>query len=90
MHPKLLCFYPSSVGVYKTIILVPLVYILVIVIIANDHSANIDTNTAENNDVIILSESEGKQDGKDVEIIEAVEDLHPDIIFVRRRSKLQE
>ena len=87
MHPKLLWFSPS---VYKTIVIVPLVYILLIVIIANDDDGNKDTITAVKNDGKVFPKIKDRQDDQDVEILEMIEHFNRDIMFVRSRSKLQE
>ena len=79
---------PSSVLLYKIVVLVPLVYIVIVMSMVK----NIDMKENENNvkDHVVKSE----QGGEVNEIVESLDnnvaDQELEIIFVRSRSKLNE
>ena len=79
---------PSSVLLYKLVVIVPLVYIVIVISMVK----NIDVKENENNvkEKVVKSE----QGEKVNEIVESLDNFVPDeeleIVFVRRRSKLNE
>ena len=78
-----------SVLVYRFFILVPLVYILMIVIITKNDDVQEDTIKDQ-----MVHYSEIGQDGEEKELLETVDnfvrDAEIDIVFVRRRHKINE
>ena len=79
---------PSSVLLYKIVVLVPLVYIVIVMSMVK----NIDMKENENNvkDHVVKSE-QGEEVNEIVESLDNnVADQELEIIFVRSRSKLNE
>ena len=75
----------SSVLVYKSILLVPLIYILIIVIIVKDDDIKDNTNKVKDH---VIKNEQGE------EIFETgdrfIHDPETEVVFVRSRSKLNE
>ena len=79
---------PSSVLLYKIVVIVPLVYIVIVLSMIK----NIDVQENENKVKEHVLRSEQSEEVN--EIVESIDNFVPDeeleIIFVRRRSKLKE
>ena len=85
MIPKLLIMNP--VVIYRSIILVPVFYILMIVTIANNEDVGEDTNTAEDQGLMVHAEQEDEM----FEIGDKfAKDPKFEIVFARKRSKINE
>jgi hypothetical protein len=78
---------PFSVLLYKIVFLVPLVYILIVISMVNDMDVKENENKVK--DYVIVSE-QGEEVNKRMESLDNFVPEEVEIIFVRRRSKLNE